>query len=202
MKKKLSPLMICDLVLMVLLLAFSLVCVVMILGGLKPAPAQYTAPEKLGWTFYGIVNVVNLLALACGIIYICKGYSKQAAGFYKAFMFFLALASVPNIIVNVLLSQGANAILQSLPLSIAIMVFKAAILLIFVFWKDLGRRNTWIFFAVLLILDIIYGFLFSDISGIRAFRVVTILSRLVTDGTIAVAIYGKFADKVRRGRKV
>ena len=202
MKKKLSPLMICDLVLMVLLLVFSLVCVVMIFGGLKPAPPQYSDSEKTAWYVYGAVNLVNLLALACGIVYICKGYSKQAAGYYKAFMFLLAVASIPNIIVNILISQGSSAILQSLPLSIAIMVFKAAILLLLVFWKDLGRRNTWILFFVLLILDIIYGFLFGDISGIRAFRVVTILSRLVTDGTIAIAIYGKFADKVRRGRKV
>ena len=200
--KKFSPLMICNLVLMILLLAFSLVCVVMIFGGLKPAPASYSDAEKLAWNVYGAVNVVNILALACGIVYICKGYSKQAAGFYKAFMFFLAVASIPNIVINVLLGQDGSAIIHSLPISIAIMVLKAAILLIFVFWKDLGRRNTWILFAVLLVLDVIYGFLFSDISGIRAFRVVTILSRLVTDGTIALAINGKFTDKVRRGRKV
>ena len=200
--KKFSPIMICNLVLMILLLAFSLVCVVMIFGGLKPAPAGYSDAEKLAWNVYGAVNAVNILALACGIVYICKGYSKQAAGFYKAFMFFLAVASIPNIVINVLLGQDGSSIIHSLPISIAIMVLKAAILLIFVFWKDLGRRNTWILFAVLLVLDVIYGFLFSDISGIRAFRVVTILSRLVTDGTIALAINGKFTDKVRRGRKV
>jgi len=50
-------------------------------------------------------------------------------------------------------------------------------------------------------MNIITMFLFSDVSYVTLFIVISKLSGLLKDGTIALAIRGKYADKDARGTK-
>ena len=147
--------------------------------------------------FSNITNIVLMAVilsmLIMGAVYIIKDYSKQAAVFYKAFLFLHVGVCVLSIIVN-LVFYTVN------PLMIVICIlyaFKAIDLLLLVFWKDLGKKRTWILFYVILGLDIAalilaiinmanIGFDFSFTGYVTA---------LIAD------VNGKYENKKARGSK-
>ena len=151
-----------------------------------------------------ILNLVNVIALSAGITYILERYGKRAASVYKAFMLLTAVSCVFYAITAVSrmnaaeLSVGAASVFLR---TILPMALKLILLLVLAFGKDLGKRNTWIVFGVILVLDVIYSVLWI-IPGEQALvRVTTIFARLAMTGTIGLAIRGKYADKDARGTK-
>lgn len=142
-----------------------------------------------------LLHIFNVLALASGLIYLLKGYSKSAAIYYKVFMLLTAVSSV--ILSTAFITDfGFNV-------GSALLFVEIAILLILTFAKDLGKRNTWIFFGALLVLTLLYGILFAPKYFNYRFFVIltTIFSKLVLIGTVGFAIRGKYADKDARGTK-
>ena len=81
--KKLNPLMICHMVLMVLLLGFSLFSAVVLIGGIGIPPEVFTGREKTVIQLRGIFNIVNISAICCGIVYLWNEYSVKAEVYYK-----------------------------------------------------------------------------------------------------------------------
>ena len=88
-------------------------------------------------TFSNLTNVILmvfiLLMLIMGAVYLIKGYSKQAAVYYKAFMLFHVGVCVISDIVN-LAFYKTTALMTVISV---LYVFKALDLLIMVFGKDL-----------------------------------------------------------------
>ena len=192
--------MIVHLVLLVLLLIFRITSAVRIFSGSgnNETMAWYDTSSLMT---FGANSIVFSLALICCIIYLWNGYSKKAAVFYKAFLVLTAVASMLSIAVVVDTDAVNSNVVKFLELSVFIMAAKIVLLLVLAFWKDLGKRNTWIIFCVILALDLIFGFLFEDIASVRLFRAGSAISRLLVDGTIAFAILGKYEDKESRGTK-
>ncbi len=139
------------------------------------------------------LNVFNMIALACGFIYVSRNYEKAAAKWYKAF---ILVTTIPNIIIAVysFSERGPGPYL-------ALLVVKIALLVVIAFWKDLGKNDTWYMFAALFVLDIIFIFVFGKGEDVEQFRIIAVASKLVLTGTIGLAIAGKYADKAARGRE-
>ena len=85
-KKKMTPVMICHLILMVICALGSLAIGVLLLiaassGEIKGYQTSASLIVSIALCF-----LLNVPALCCGILYLIKGYSKQAAALYKYFM--------------------------------------------------------------------------------------------------------------------
>lgn len=178
MKKKNSPLVICHLSLMAFEIVITIISLVMILLNSKAV--------SLGIC----LGVTNIAALVFGIIYILKGYTKEAANYYKAFIALLLVNTFLNIVI------GFN---QEQTLRFALKGIKVLILFVLVFGKDFGKTNTWMLFAVMLVIDICLPFVYATGSGTGLYTLIGVLSELLMDGTVGLAIRGKYADKDARG---
>ena len=198
--KNLSPIMKVHLGLMVVLLLFSFVgALVMFIGAgfnLDAYPAGTGTLVRL----YGLVNLINALALGCGIVYLANGYAKRVAVYYKFFLLLVLVSSLLHIYLPGCASNiGSGRAL--FPLCQVIMALKVAVLALLVFAPDLGEQRTRILFFILVALDILYVLCVGDTDAFRAYRVISIMSKVAFDMTILLAILGKYADKDRRGTK-
>ena len=192
MRKKLSPIQIFHLALMVLLFAFSIYSFFVLLG----LAAGASGTDSLLYTLYGAYQATNAIAICCGVLYLLKGYGKGASRYYKAF---LLLVLAGTIVGTVTLALAAGELGNALP-SIIMLTGKTIALIVLAFGNDLGKRNTWIAFGIIVALDVLLVFSLSN-NALPAQRIIGALSRLVLDGTIGLAIRGKYADKDARGTK-
>ena len=152
-------------------------------------------------TFSNLTNVILmvfiLLMLIMGAVYLLKGYSKQAAVYYKAFMLFHVGVCVISDIVNLFFYKTT-----ALMVMISVLyVFKAFDLLIMVFGKDLGKKRTWILFYVIIGLDI-SALILAVINMAKVgfdFSFTGYVTALIADGTIGLAVRGKYKNKEARG---
>ena len=146
---------------------------------------------------FNAVLMGSILAmLITGILYLLKGYHKQAAVFYKAFLILHIVVCALTVFIDLCFyTVNVYMILISV-----LNVFKIIALAILAFGKDLGKQKTWRLFWILLILDSIklilavinmanIGFDFSFTGYITA---------LIADGTIGLAVKGKYDDKEAR----
>lgn len=187
-ERKFSPLMWCHLVLMVALAIAGIVYTVsLFVSDAEPGILRYR-------NLLACMNVVNTVTFVFGIVYLCNWYGKKAAVYYKVFLLLTALHSVFGILIAVIIYQ--NAVLM-----IVLIAVKTVALLILALGKDLQKRNTWILFSVMLCSDLAFGFLFTHDQNAVVPRMLNSLFRLLCDGTIALAIRGKYADKEARGAK-
>ena len=210
-EKKLSPLMVCHLALTALLVIMSVAAIVSLLSGSILSGAALPAHYKTSMVLGMVLNLINVIALCSGITYILEGYSKRAAAMYKVF---LLLTAVSTLFYAVTAASAMTAqppfdaagsvshtqyIVHIILRAILINAAKILLLLVLAFGKDLGKRNTWIIFSVILVLDIIFSVLWKTPDNLVFVRITTVFSRLVMDGTIGLAIRGKYADKDARG---
>ena len=88
--------------------------------------------------------------------------------------------------------------------TIVAFALKAVALCVLAIVKDLGKKKTWIIFFVLLGLDVIGSvILMVDSSiGFLGYAIMGSVSLLISDGTLGLAIHGKYKDKQSRGSAV
>ena len=180
-EKHYSAIVKCHLVLMVILTILSIVNIV----------SMFTSTQDL--KLNGVmINLMNVFAFACGILYLCKGYSKSASLLYKAFMLFVLLSNVFYVVRSVTL-RGTH--------DLVVICIKIILLLVLALGRNMGKRTTWILFTILIAIDLVYWIPF----GPRYFKLYVIMAdtliKLVIDGTIGLAIRGKYIDKEARGSK-
>ena len=135
--------------------------------------------------------------LAMGAVYLIKGYSKQAAKYYKAFLLLHVGVCALSIIVD-LCFYKVTALMAVICILTA---FKALDLLILTFGKDLGKNKTWILFYVIVALDII-ALILAVINMLKVgfdFSFTGYVTALIADGTIGLSIRGKYENKSSRG---
>ncbi|MBP3815750.1 MAG: hypothetical protein J6H21_02655 [Firmicutes bacterium] len=137
-----------------------------------------------------LIHISLILSLLCGLIYVRKDYQKNASIFYKAFILFTAISDA--ILVYTTISKAGFS------LGVAMICVRILLLLIMVFGKDLGKTNTWILFYIVLAIDLLYGILFIPRGYLISMTLVDVIGKLVIDGTIGLAIRGKYADKEAR----
>ena len=141
--------------------------------------------------YYSIaIWVTTAWALAWAFLYLLKGYTKSAAVYYKLFLAFLLLQFVVNFIMPIVRGDVLEIILHTLSI---------LVLLVLVFKKDLGAKNSQILFAVRAALQIAITVL-AIMSGLSG-RIITNVARLLLIGTLGLMLAGKYADKRARGKR-
>ena len=186
----------CHLFLMIAMALFSLVAALVLLFARNIIPeASAVAIAQAGpvVNVYGIVLILNFLSLLCGFIYIQKGYSKQAANYYKAFIAFTVAANIASLI--------AGVMYQGFDLGTVTKIIKIALLLVLAFGKDLGEKKTWTIFGIAVVADLAYDLFFKLTQEGVLPAILLALTRLLCMGTIGLAIRGKYEDKKERGTK-
>ena len=193
MKKKISWLLICLVILMGAMCILSCVSAGMIFTGNNAKGGEaVTEAQKTADLITAFSHIANAIALICGIIYILKGSGKNVAGLYKGF--------VTLVTIGLALRLAARLVFPGFDVISALMIGALSALLILSFGKDLGRKNTWSMFYSLIILDVAVGILMFDSKD--AFSSIhSGVTRLALDGTIGVAISLKYKDKAARGSK-
>lgn len=191
-KKNLSTLSICHLILMAVVGLMSCASAVIIFSGHIPEGYEVvTDAHKNASLFMGFGHTVNVLALVCGIIYMLKGSGKDVAGLYKAFLLLVTLGLALRL-VGRLIFPGFDAVA-------CLIIGSLIMLLILTFVKDLGRSKTLGVYYVLLALDLVAAILLFDKREMLS-SIASGLTRLVLDGSIGLAIWAKYKDKAARGR--
>ena len=158
-----------------------------------------TSREKLSNITNIVLMVFILSMLACGAAYLIKGYNKEAAPFYKAFMLLHVCVCALSIIVD-LCFYKVTVLMVCICVLTAV---KGIDLLIMTFGKDLGKQNTWTLFYVILSIDII-ALVLAVINMINVgfdFSFTGYVTALIADGTIGMAVMGKYKNKESRGSK-
>ena len=136
-------------------------------------------------------SLCDMFAFICGYLYAKSDYSKQGAKWYKAFIGLTALSTLFH------LHSLTHASGFGIP--VYLLMASIVILLVLTFAPNLGKKNTWILFAVLFAIDLIYTPLVQIDNIDTTTAVISVLTRLVADGTIGLAIMGKYRDKDARG---
>ena len=142
--------------------------------------------------------ILILAMLIVGTLYLLKGYTKQAAIYYKLFL-------VLNVAVNALTIVIDLCFYHVTAWMVMISVLNACkiiLLLLLGFGKDLGERKTWTIFYILLAVDSLKLVLaIINMLGIGFdFSFMGYVTALIADGTIGLAIRGKYENKKARGR--
>lgn len=205
-EKKFTSLMWVHLIMMVVLAILSIGTAVFLLNGVTTNNIEEIATWRSSVIFNICLIMINALALISGVIYLLKGYRKDAASFYKTFMMLNAVSAVVFALMALSVMQTSNSVegMQIASnvmyiLCVFLMVIKAVLLFVLTFGQNLGKRNSWIIFCVILAIDIVVGLLFKTSGSWAPFRFVSALPRLFMAGTIGLSIKGKYDDKDARG---
>ena len=154
----------------------------------------------LGWNSLTIcmalMEVFNIVAMVFGLLYLRKGYQKSAANYYKLFMFCMIFIYLFKSITGIFNFGWDLRTFGSMVCVVAVCLLT--------FGKDIGKKVSWILWAVLIadqIEKMIYGIfgVQNNTYLVNSNTLSIALSNLLTLGTIALMIYGKYSDKDQRG---
>ena len=145
-----------------------------------------------------ILMLLVLAMLIVGSLYLLRGYVKRAAVYYKLFLILNVAVSVLTIFIDLYFYY------VTVPMMIisVLNVCKIILLLLLALGMDLGEKKTWMLFFMLLAAD---GFklILAIINMIGVgfdFSFMGYVTALICDGTIGLAIRGKYENKRARGR--
>ncbi len=194
--KKFSPLKLIHLILMIGLMLCSCFSTVMYLGGFDLVVAGKDKSEAI---LNGCSTMAVTIMLLTGVIYLLHGYKKNAAVYYKTFILLLVLVNLMVIIMDVIYATMTGIII----IKCLLYAIKIILLLLLAFKKDLGPKNTWIIFYIVVAVDIAAFVVMLIIMAAGSFdngNIIGVIAALIADVTLGLAIHGKYADKKSRGR--
>lgn len=187
--RKFSPLKICHLVLLTLGLAT--LCYFTCIR-LK------TGINITDNTFEILLLLTRILAFVFGFIYLILGFKKNAATYYKLFMWCLVISTVFSVCMITRVTEHNNFVLLLLCVRLVLFTVLAV-------GKDLGKNTTYILIYVLLAISIYAGFDSLQLAktgstfGIGASLDNIVQALLV--GTAGIMVAEKYIDKASRGAK-
>jgi hypothetical protein len=190
-KRKLSTLTICHLV---LLIAFGLASFVMgtaiVIRAVPQKYMDYYSQYQLNIMLYAVVNLLDALSLGLCSVYFIRGGKKSAAFYYKAFILTGAAVNAVSLL--------AAYLYGGVDIGMISIVLKIVLMLVLLFGKDMGKRYTWALFYVILAIDLLYAFPSFSPRAEGAFRLISLVSRILITGSIGLAIRAKYLDKAAR----
>lgn len=195
--KNLSALMKCHLAAMVVMMLGTFGAIVnFVVGFVNTANGK----EKLSNGMNILLMIIILCMLVVGVLYLLKDYNKQAAVYYKWFLIINILVCILTVIIDLFFYQVTTMMILISILNIC----KVILLCLLAFRKDLGEKNTWTLFYILLAVDALkLVFAVINMSAIGFdFSFAGYVTALLSDGTIGLAIRGKYDNKKARGRLV
>ena len=143
-----------------------------------------------------INNISIVIALISGLIYAFYGYKKEAAKYYKAFMFLTLFAFVFSFISylqrSYLIIPACLAFIRLIPL--ALLAFK----------KDFGKKNSvicaYMVFVLTIITVLVGPFVYVDVNY-SLMLIALSLNNILLTAIIIIFVEAKYADKEARGTK-
>ena len=153
----------------------------------------------------GVSNLTNvflmmliLAMLIVGTLYLLRGYTKQAAVYYKLFLLLNVAVNALTIIIDLCFYR----VTVWMVIISVLNACKIIVLLLLGFGKDLGEQKTWAIFYMLMAVDGLKLVLaIVNMLGIGFdFSFMGYVTALIADGTIGLAIRGKYENKKARGR--
>ena len=137
-------------------------------------------------------DVVRIVAMMIGLIYLVTGYKKSSANYYKYFFVMLILAEISRLLV--LFVRDSNILLL---ISGSVSVMLSIVLLA---KKDLGRNRSLIVLFVLIVIELVIG-IFMALQNVTLGQLGSDFSMLMLLGTAGFMISAKYIDKELRGTK-
>ena len=159
---------------------------------------QGSTYEAIGGTILRLVISLALSSLIGMLFGVLGGIFERFRLFFRPFVTFLR--TIPT--AAVIFIDNTIGTINALLISKAVLgVIKILVLLLLAFWKDLGKKRTYILFVVLLLLDIGIGglLILNMLNKGFDFSFVGVVTALIVDVTVGLAIHGKYADKAERG---
>ena len=95
-----------------------------------------------------LANILNIMALASGLIYIAKGYKKNAAADYKIFMWLLVAAEVVDN--TYIITLGGYSVINTVLALLTVVLFT-----LLAGANDYGKKNTSFIIVALLVVRVI-----------------------------------------------
>ena len=152
-------------------------------------------------------SIYQALAMWTGAAYFLKGHGKRAAGFYRAFIVFVALSLIWSVLLNISAiydgtAAGAGSNVRVI-LRLVILAGISALLVMLALAKNLGKRNTWMIYGVVFALSIVFmGLSLVDLPSVdaasAAVGVICQITRLFIIGAVGLAIRARYADQDAR----
>ena len=190
--KKYSTLAIVHLGLLCAAAVYCVVSAVMLFGGFGFGAAGFAKGEGAQ---RGIIDVITILSLASGAVYVLKGYGKNAAFFYNAFICLQIAATALLVVLEGVFFGGTATVLLMIAMGL-----KAVAIALLIFLVDLGEKKSMMLFYVIVALDVV-GLILALVS-VHAANAAYLISagvfRLLVSATIGLALLGKYADKADR----
>ena len=135
--------------------------------------------------------VVCIIAMVFGLFYSLNGYKKDAAKYYKAFMYLYLFSSLFSFIASI---SGDKTNIIIVITNVVILLSAAAL----AFAKDLGESKSNTLSLVILALNIVKMFVVISTTGV-SLAVTLHFSNLVLACILCVFVSAKYADKQSRG---
>ena len=178
-----------------------LLTICLIVSGLLAAIniVSIVSPETSIWI--RISSVLVVLALVAAIIYIAKGYSKDMAWAYFAFLICY--------IGGLLFSLINSAVLSHNIFSIVIAAIVYGLVIAIAVSKDLGERNSMMFCGIIVLLCVIkfvensakHSIISPENDALGTILSIRYASQLLLAILLTVITYAKYLDKADRKRE-
>ena len=181
-----------------LILLLGALVVDIILMTLLPKAELKTIAESLT----PISVLINIMALAIGIVYIVAGYTKSSAAFYKAFVWTVVFSQVIDCSSPMVF--GTGSLVESDKLS-TVLAFAYLCNLVFfailAIGKDLGKEATFTIAGLMVVISLLVLFIFIFTKQSSMTLIYKSISQTLIALTIAIMVVGKYLDKAARGRE-
>ena len=142
--------------------------------------------------------IVDIVALALGLVYLIMSYKKNASNYYKAFMWLLVISRIVE----------SASILSSYTPSMADIFKNNVNLVLFTLIagaKDYGKNNSYLLalclvvFNVYAVFDVASMTSLADSSAIATLAMLDRIGQLLLAITTSFMVCGKYLDKKSRG---
>lgn len=135
-------------------------------------------------------SVFILISLAAAFVYICSGFKKSMAVYYKAS---LILCSI-NGLLSIVASNSSSSVL-----AFVCNVLCYLVLIVLITCENIGKRNSYILCAINVVLRIVAMFIVVKYFGSSTYQTRIALSQLALALMVAIATFAKYIDKDNRG---
>ena len=145
--------------------------------------------------FNKIALVAKIVALLSSLMYLIKGYKKEADKYYKIFMWALGISEIIGY--ASLLNKGVQmSFFQGF---IAMLTFAAFVLIVAA--NDYGKVKSNIISIALVVLTAFTTLSLAVSSGITSLRTIISICHFIFALTAAIMVKAKYNDKESRGAK-
>ena len=168
-----------------------LVVVAAVLAGIVLFSGEYSIMRFIS-------KVISLIAMIPCFVYACKGYKKDVAVYYKAFMGLFALSALITLITDII-----DTVANSYPSYFSTVICAIVLIgyLILAFAKDFGKQKSMITaFCILGAQLISFVRMLVKFGGVTSIILSACLN-LIVSIVACLFVYAKYQDKAERGTK-